>query len=60
MDKPGFTISVSRINDDDTEPDAATPEERLDLLERLRLEAGKFIYEYPARFRRVVEVARKT
>ena len=36
-----------------------TPEERLDLLEILRLEAGKFLYEYPARLRRTVKVIRK-
>lgn len=39
---------------------AMTPEERLDLVEQLRLEAGKFLYEYPARLRRVVTVTRKT
>jgi hypothetical protein len=33
-----------------------TPEERLDMVERLRLEAGKFLYDYPARFQRVIEV----
>lgn len=36
-----------------------TPEERLDILEQLRLESGKFLYEYPARFRRVLVVTRK-
>lgn len=36
-----------------------TPEERLDLVESLRIEAGKSIYEYPARFRRVFTVTRK-
>jgi hypothetical protein len=33
-----------------------TPEARLDAVERLRLEAGKFLYEYPARLRRVLAV----
>ena len=28
-------------------------------LELLRLESGKFLYEYPARFRRTVEVIRR-
>ena len=37
----------------------STPEERLDEVERLRLEAGKFLYEYPARLRRVVKITRK-
>ena len=35
-----------------------TPEERLDEVERLRLEAGKFLYEYPARLRRLLEITR--
>ena len=35
-----------------------SPEKRLDLLEQLRLEAGKFLYEYPARLRRTVKVVR--
>ncbi|VGO12207.1 hypothetical protein PDESU_00758 [Pontiella desulfatans] len=38
---------------------ATTPEERLDEVERLRLEAGKFIYEYPARLLRVLTAVRK-
>ncbi len=36
-----------------------TPEERLDEVERLRLEAGKFLYEYPSRLRRSVTVRNK-
>lgn len=36
-----------------------TSEERLDEVERLRIEGGKFLYEYPARFRRVVKVTRR-
>lgn len=35
-----------------------SPEKRLDILEQLRLEAGKFLYEYPARLRRTVKVVR--
>jgi hypothetical protein len=38
---------------------ALTPEMRLDLVETLRLSAGKYLYEYPSRFRRVVRVTRK-
>lgn len=34
-------------------------EERLNLVELLRLEAGKVVYEYPARFRRILTIARK-
>jgi hypothetical protein len=37
---------------------ACTPEERLDAVEALRLQAGKFLYEYPARLRRLLTVAR--
>jgi hypothetical protein len=37
-----------------------TPEERLDAVEALRLEAGKFLYEYPSRLRRVVSITRRT
>ena len=36
-----------------------TPEERLDIVELLRLESGKFLYDYPARLQRVVKVTRK-
>jgi hypothetical protein len=35
-----------------------TPEERLDAVERLRLESGQFLHEYPARLRRLLTVAR--
>ena len=34
-----------------------TPEERLDEVERLRIEAGKFLYEYPSRIQKVVSIA---
>ncbi len=34
-------------------------EECLDIVERLRIESGKFLYEYPTRFRRVFKVIRK-
>lgn len=37
-----------------------TPEERLDAVEILRLEAGKFLYEYPIRLRRIVSITRRT
>jgi hypothetical protein len=38
----------------------ATPEERLDAVEILRIEAGKFLYDYPSRLRRVVTITRKS
>ncbi|MFA5204071.1 MAG: hypothetical protein WC708_06655 [Lentisphaeria bacterium] len=36
-----------------------TPEARLDEVERLRLESGSFLYEYPARLQKVVTVTKK-
>ncbi len=36
-----------------------TPEERLDAVERLRLEAGKFLYEYPSPLQKVVTITRR-
>lgn len=36
-----------------------TPEQRLDIVEQLRIESGKFLYEYPARLQRVIKVTRK-
>jgi hypothetical protein len=38
---------------------SCTPEERLDAVELLRLEAGKFLYEYPSRLRRTVTITRR-
>ncbi len=35
-----------------------TPEERLDAVEQLRLEAGEFLYEYPTRLRRLLTITR--
>jgi hypothetical protein len=37
---------------------ACTPEQRLDAVEALRLQAGKFIDEYPTRLRRLLTVPR--
>ncbi|MFA6715906.1 MAG: hypothetical protein WC082_12420 [Victivallales bacterium] len=36
-----------------------SPEQRLDALEKLRLEAGNFLYEYPARLQRIISVTRR-
>lgn len=55
-----FSITVDKLHEENPkEGYVADPEEALDLLEALRLQAGKFLYEYPARFRRTVEVVRK-
>ena len=35
-----------------------TPEERLNLVEQLRIQSGKFLYEYPTRLRRTIKVIR--
>lgn len=57
-------IIVSHSHDDLEKRDlrhwkSLTPEERLDQVELLRLEAGKFLYDYPARLRRIISVTRK-
>ena len=36
-----------------------SPEQRLDIVEQLRLEAGKFLYIYPTRLQKVIRVIRK-
>lgn len=36
-----------------------TPEQRLDIVEQLRIESGKFLYEYPARLQRVIKITGK-
>ena len=47
------------INEERAEYNKMSPVERLDLVEKLRLESGKFLYEYPARLRRIIKVTRK-
>ena len=39
---------------------ALTAEQRLDIVEQLRLEAGRFLYDYPCRLRRLLSVAERT
>ena len=50
---------VSEINEDRASYRNMTPQERIDLVEQLRIESGKFLYEYPARLRRIIKVTRK-
>jgi hypothetical protein len=57
--KRKLNISVSKSHDDGSDDIPDTPEGRLDLVEQLRLQAGKFLYEYPTEFRRVIEVVRR-
>jgi hypothetical protein len=53
-------VTVEKLHQEDPKSDTVSdPEVALDLVERLRLEAGKFLYEYPARLRRTVEVVRR-
>ena len=53
-------VTVKKLHNREKEdwniPD--NPESRLDVVEQLRLQSGKFLYEYPARFRRIVKVVR--
>jgi hypothetical protein len=50
---------TSQINDDRAVYRNMTPQERIDLVEQLRIESGKFLYEYPARLRRIIKIIRK-
>jgi hypothetical protein len=54
-------IKIKKLHDPDTKwkYQKNTPEDRLNILEQLRLEAGKFLYEYPTGFRRVFKIIRK-
>jgi hypothetical protein len=54
-----MNITVKRLTSKKPDDDIPkTPQKRLELVELLRLQAGKFLYDYPARFRRVVKVIR--
>ena len=61
--KKKMTLSVTTHEASEREDRAywlsKTPEERLDMVEILRLGAGKFLYEYPGPFQRVIEVIRR-
>jgi hypothetical protein len=56
---PSITVRKLHDSSDTTDEFNDNPEECLDIVERLRIEAGKFIYDYPTAFRRVVKVIRK-
>ncbi len=54
-------LEIKKLGDiNNNEFNHLTPEERLNIVEVLRLESGKFLYEYPTKFRRVVKVIRNT
>ena len=60
-----LTISVVKNHNELEERDInywkkQTPESRLNELEILRLQAGKFLYEYPTRLRRIITITGKT
>lgn len=60
-----LTISVFKNHNELEEKDInywkkQTPEARLDALEILRLQAGKFLYAYPTRLRRIITITGKT
>jgi hypothetical protein len=55
------TITVRKLHEASKSNDEYNnnPDECLDIVERLRIEAGKFIYDYPTTFRRVVKIIRR-
>lgn len=59
---PSFTVTThARQREADRQAWLSrTPEERLDAVERLRVEAGNFLYEYPSRLRRLLAIAGRT
>ena len=55
-----LSISVEKLHHEVKHSEyIADPEEALNIVEKLRLQSGKFIYEYPIGFRRVIEVIRR-
>jgi len=52
-----FAITVDKLYENDPrEGYVADSEEALNLVEELRRRAGRFLYEYPTRLRRTIEV----
>jgi len=58
--KPTVTTRQEQAKADRAYWRAQSAEARLNHVEELRLQAGKFLYEYPARLRRVITVTRRT
>jgi hypothetical protein len=54
-----FNSFESHEQDERNRRRAMTPEDRLNEVELLRIEGGKFLYEYPTRLRRVIKITRK-
>jgi hypothetical protein len=56
-----YEIKIRKLHEKTEEDDnyISDPVECLDIVERLRLESGKFLYEYPTTFRRIIKVIRR-
>jgi hypothetical protein len=53
-------ITVRKLHQDEAPNDfMENHEDCLDLVEQLRKEAGKFLYDYPTTFRRIITVVRR-
>jgi hypothetical protein len=61
MNKNSMKITVRKKNDKTEYEDdyVANPEESLNILEHLRLEAENFLYDKPVTFQRIITVVRK-
>jgi hypothetical protein len=55
-----FTDSASQAAADRAAWRALSPNERVDMVEQLRLQAGRFLYDYPCRLRRLLAIAGRT
>jgi hypothetical protein len=55
------TVAVKKLHDppSNDEEIITNPEDSLELVERLRIEAGKFLYDYPTTFRKTVTIVRR-
>jgi hypothetical protein len=53
-------ITVKKLHQEkDSDDFIENREDCLDLVELLRIEAGKFLYDYPTTFRRIITVIRR-
>ena len=53
-------IVVKKLHETSNDNDIPkSAEKRLDLVEQIRIQSGKFLYEYPTRFRRIIKITRK-
>ena len=61
MNKDNMKIIVRKKNDKTEYEDeyVGDPEESIDILENLRMEAESFLYEKPVTFQRIITVVRK-